>query len=219
MQIKKDKDGNIFTVKNSYMQGTAKFYNVVRVKDGKTISIRESVYSSRDFSFDEIKEISKNTTSPKSTNSVLIGLDLSSTNSGIAIFIDKQYVYSTVIKPSGGTYKRINYVVEELLKIIKQYDVKHAIIEDIFLKKGATHTFKVLSGLQHCVCCMLIKNNVSFDILSAETWRKHAGISNKSRDIAKNNSIKETIKKYGVNQEDESEAINIVQGFINMKGG
>lgn len=217
MLQKKDKNGCRYTVKSSHTKGNNKIYNVVRVADGKTISISEEQYKTSNFSFDEINKLTKSKSIPTKSN--LMGLDLSSTNSGVAIFVDKKYVYSTVIKPIGTTHKRLNYIVDELEKIIEKYNIQQVVIEDIYLQKDKQYVFKLLSGLQHCVCCMLSRKNISFELITAKQWREHSGVSNKGRDASKNSSIKKTIEKYGVHREDESEAINICQGYINMAGG
>jgi Holliday junction resolvasome RuvABC endonuclease subunit len=102
---------------------------------------------------------------------------------------------------------------------VDKYNIQQVVIEDIYLQKDKQHVFKLLSGLQHCVCCMLSKKNIPFELVSAKKWREFAGIKNTKRGSAKNESIKQTQKKYGVNREDESEAINICQAYINMAGG
>lgn len=203
--------GEMYIIKG---ESVGKKISVVRVIDGKTINIDCDLAYSGDFDFDVIKSEVEKKKSMKNNINSLLALDLSTSCSGIAIFINKKYAHSENYRPTGDVFDRIKQVKERVSLLIKQYNIDYVVIEDIYYEKGKFNVFKVLTGLQYCVLSELHDMNVKYELISAKDWRKLAGIKTTNRDGAKKASIDKARTLYNIVNEDESEAINIALGIL-----
>jgi hypothetical protein len=83
-------------------------------------------------------------------------------------------------------------------------------MEDIQYQANGILTFKILAmllGIIQEVCC---ENNIEFDVVQPNVWRKYAGTNGKNRREEKILSVAKVKEKFGINVSDDvAEAILI----------
>lgn len=109
----------------------------------------------------------------------IIGLDLSTKNSGWAIFEGDQLIAHDVIN-AGSPYlfERIEKMTSEIERVLKAFQPTKAVIEEV-LPEDVEHnqkTFKALIYLQAFIMHLMYKYNIEAELVVASHWRKGCGI-------------------------------------------
>ena len=153
----------------------------------------------------------------------ILAIDGSTKSSGYA-FIDENNVlkYGLITSNSTNVEKRIIIMRDEIIKIIKENNIKEVILEEVRPDGLNAHVGKVLTWLQGCIVVAVYEynKNIKFDFIGATSWRSVLGIQGyriqreeqKKRDIAYAN------KTYGLaltaEMDDEADAICILTSYL-----
>ncbi len=150
----------------------------------------------------------------------IIGIDASTTCSGIAVIDDGKLIYHTVIdmKNNKDTDQRVKNMMWELGKTIKEYKPDALYIEDSWNKQNI-ETTKMLSNILGAVMYICQEMKCSFTKYIPSTWRSMVGIKlddghgNKiKRDDLKKEAIARVKKMHKIScGDDEAEAICIAE--------
>lgn len=150
----------------------------------------------------------------------IIGIDASTTCSGIAVIDDGNLIYHTIInmKANKNTDQRVKNMMWELGKIIKEYNPNALYIEDSWNKQNI-ETTKMLSNILGAVMYICQELGCSFTKYIPSTWRSMVGIKlddghgNKvKRDDLKKEAITRVKKIHKIScGDDEAEAICIAE--------
>ena len=155
---------------------------------------------------------------------IIMGIDGSTKNTGIAIFKDSQLIYSNYIAAtSNDLISRINKMVDSLKEILQEYNETEKIIMEEVLPdkaKGNIKTHKALMWLQGAIAIMIHNKfpKTQIEYIMPNSWRAQVGIHTgrsvkraelKAADIQ---FVKEHFNK-DVN-DDEADAILIAYSYI-----
>ena len=141
----------------------------------------------------------------------LLALDLSSHSTGWSVWIDgelKDYGYIYQSKTIKWDTRRINFMKNEIIKIIKKYNVNVFAMEDIIFK--SKKALYVLSKLQGVICDLLYKNNKRYCLITPREWKAAYDINRDSswkgennREQSKEKTVACVNKDFGLNLEKE----------------
>ena len=145
------------------------------------------------------------------TEPVLLSLDISSHSTGYAIFkkgkLEKYGYFYQSMKEKQDT-KRINYIKNEILKLITTHGINCVAIEDVIFKhKRALY---VLSKMQGIILDYLFENSIKWLLITPIEWKTLFDINQNSdwngannREVSKKKTIALVNKKYNLNLEEE----------------
>lgn len=149
-----------------------------------------------------------------------IAFDPASHKTGWAIMTTSELGFelckSGVIKaPKGEPDQRIEYMVESVINLLRDYGPDQAVIEEprqMGSKKGvATYRKAAYRIINACVECLTMSNVYTFDCL---TWKD---------DCKKEATIKDVNERFGLELEkkdnDEADAIGICDFFVRRQEG
>lgn len=155
----------------------------------------------------------------------ILALDLSTKSTGFAVFYENKIADHGIIKAtSKNTFDRYSAMKEEILKIVKEYDIDTLILEDVIpTNRGIPTVQKVLTQLQGIIVHSIYEYTKSLNIIyyTASEWRKINHIKQgpgvkrenlKQQDIAK---VKE-LYKIDCN-DDEADALLILNAYLVQK--
>ena len=152
---------------------------------------------------------------------IILSIDASTKNTGIAIFENSKLIHYQCINSSNiNTLKRIKYMTKEIQKIINKYQPTKVVIQDILPEdvKHNQNVFKALIYLQASLVLKLSDYNLEPTFYTASHWRAQVGIKT-GRGI-KRNQLKIASKKlvtaiYQINVNDDiSDAICLGMAYI-----
>lgn len=156
---------------------------------------------------------------------MLLAIDGSTKKTGIAAFDSggKLLGYKTIrAKNSEPVLKRIEFMINEIEKIIIDKNITKCCIEEVPLKKGSMATFKALFYLQGFLIKMLEKHNVKYNFLEPSEWRRICGIKNGrgiKREEVKQLDIAFVKEKFDIIANDDvCDAISIGYAYFKKKG-
>lgn len=154
----------------------------------------------------------------------VLALDLSSKNSGWAVFEDTTYIASGCISASStDVIKRINKITKELNEILTQYQIDHVIMEEVLPNVGHNtnaNVWKALTWLQAAVCFLLHENYPKIDkeFIMPNSWRAKIGIhtgAGVKRETLKQKDIEFVKQTFGLDVgDDEADAIGIGYAYV-----
>ena len=147
----------------------------------------------------------------------LIAFDQATEHFGLSIFDDGKLVFYSLYTFSGDLVARLTKIRKLVNDIvIKEWKPDYIVFEDIQYQNGIM-TFKVLAmllGIIHEVCS---ENEIPFECVSPNVWRKYAGTCGKSRREEKLLSMAVVKEKYNISVSDDvAEAILIGSYGIRM---
>lgn len=163
---------------------------------------------------------------------VTMGIDASTTATGVAIFDDEKLIYHDTIRPDGKDWRdRLFHQAPTLDAIIKKYKPEYACVEDVPLKpSGGLKTLVILGAVQGMVYTALASNNVQAVFVTPTTWRSRLGMfdgtkEGKKREVLKEKAVNEANRIFGLNlgwfgpnskksKDDEAESILICWSYI-----
>lgn len=129
---------------------------------------------------------------------ILLSIDASTHSTGISIFakgklIHYDYIYQS--KTNKWDTSRINYMKNEIIKVIDKYNVNCVAMEDVIMKNMIS--LYVLSKLQGVLCDYFYKNNIKYLKLTPKEWkgayninRADATFGANSREESKEKTVK-----------------------------
>lgn len=160
-------------------------------------------------------------------NNVYMGIDASSTCTGVSIFKDGNLEYYTAIKPKGDNWRdRLFHEQPELSRIMEEYKPCKIYMEDVPNNpSGGLKTAMVLGGVQGFIYGVAANHNIPIEFVFPTTWRSAIGLfdgtkEGKKREVLKQKAIEMANEKFGLellwvspsskkNEDDIAEAILI----------
>lgn len=143
----------------------------------------------------------------------VIAFDQATEHFGLSIWDDGQLVFSSLYNFSGDTVSRlikIKKFVQDI--VINNWHPDYIVMEDIQQQHGAVLTYKILAMLLGILEVICVENNISYEIVSPNVWRKYAGTCGKNRREEKLLSVAIVKEKYNIIVNDDvAEAILIGQ--------
>ena len=134
----------------------------------------------------------------------LLSCDCATKIFGWAIIDKKDFTlvdYGEIKCDNEDTLYRINYMVDELQKVVKKYgkSIDSAVVEDVprqFQKN--IETTVILSKLNGAVLYLLYKYHIEVELIYPSTWHSKLNIKTSKGDVKKQ-SIEWVNNKYGLN--------------------
>lgn len=120
-----------------------------------------------------------------------IGIDGSTTSTGIGVFNDKHLVYYENIKPKSKDWcERVSLLGKRLNEILKDYpQIEEAYVEDIPLKDGKLTILK-LGSVRGAIATICELNNVKLFARKVNEWRQDAGFFDGTKDGMRRKTMK-----------------------------
>lgn len=168
------------------------------------------------------------------TNNIYMGIDASSTCTGVSVFVDNKLAYYEAIRPNGDNWRdRLFHEGPELTKIIQKYKPQKIYMEDVPLKaSGGLKTLVILGGVQGFIYGVAASNGVPIEFVSPTMWRSIAGLfdgtkEGKKRDVLKKKAVEMANSQFGLelnwvspsskkNDDDIAEAILICAAMLGL---
>lgn len=157
---------------------------------------------------------------------IVMAIDPSTKNTGVAIFKDQDLVHHECISASNlNIFKRIDTMVQGIEKLIDEYKVEKVSIEDVYPEDTHSNmsTYKVLVYLQGFILNLLDKKGIedkNIKFFTSSEWRKKCGIKTGAgihRQSLKPKDIQFVRDQFGISvNDDEADAIGI--GFASVGG-
>lgn len=127
----------------------------------------------------------------KRIKQVSMGLDLSTTSSGWAVFEDDKLMAYGCIKPSGKDWReRISDEMPKIDDIIKHYKPNIIYVEDVPLKKSTPKILVILGAVQGALVATASCHNVPIFYIQPTKWRSPLGLYDGSREGTKRPELK-----------------------------
>ena len=146
----------------------------------------------------------------------ILALDQASKITGYAIFKNGVYLkHGTIESNHSDLGIRLQYLRDELMLLINNYNIDEVIFEDIQLQDNIGNnvaTFKTLAEVMGVIIVTLTDLNVSYTSVLSSEWRKRLslGTGGNTRKVQKQKAQIYIKNKYGLNvSEDEADALCI----------
>ena len=141
----------------------------------------------------------------------IIAFDQATERFGLSIFEDNQLVFYSLYTFSGDVIHRLTKIKKFVQDVvINEWKPDIIIMEDIQYQQNGILTFKILAmllGILQELCC---ENNIEFEAVSPNVWRKYAGTNGKNRREEKLLSVGKVKEKFSISVSDDvAEAILI----------
>ena len=153
-------------------------------------------------------------------STILLSLDTSTTETGIAIFKNGRYEKSYTIK-SNVKSNKLTDMIQKIYQEITNISPQIVICEDMCIVRNAS-TSRILSELIGAVRGICISQNIFFDKLRPNEWRA-LNLSDKEKLPKKREDCKEWSKHKAkllfnkdFSSDNESDAVLIGQAYINL---
>lgn len=162
-------------------------------------------------------------------NEYILALDASTKRTGYAIYTQKNETikYGVISSASADVEKRICIMRDEIIRLVKENNIKTIIIEEVRPDGGNAHTGKVLTWLQGCIAVAAYEYNKNIEIvyIGPSSWRRVIGIPQGrgvKREQQKIMDIEYANKTYNLHltsfQDDEADAICILSAYFKNAG-
>lgn len=157
---------------------------------------------------------------------ILLSLDASTKSTGYAIFKNNELIQQDcIVCSSSNLYQRINKITQEIIQIIKNYNVDTIVMEDVIPEQSKSHsTFRALIYLQATIHLSVYNENpkIKIDLFYPGEWRKQCNIKTGKgikREQLKSASIDFVKNKYSLNltSDDIADAICIGTAYLKLK--
>lgn len=167
-------------------------------------------------------------------NNVYMGIDASSSCTGVSVFMNNQLVHYEAIKPEGADWReRLFHEGPALSEIIQKYKPQKIFMEDVPLKaSGGLKTLVILGGIQGFIYGVAASNNIPIEFISPTSWRSIVGLfdgtkEGKKREVLKQKAIEIVNDYFGLqlkwvspnskkNEDDIAEAILICAAMLGV---
>jgi Holliday junction resolvasome RuvABC endonuclease subunit len=152
---------------------------------------------------------------------MILALDLSSKSSGYAVGDGENLVdHGCITSASTSNIKRIIKMRDELVEIMKKYNITEIVTEEVRTDYKNAQTYKVLNWVQAAVVIAAFEINPKIEItyIQPSSWRAAVGIHTGrgiKRETLKQEDILYVKNKYGLTVgDDEADAIGILDAYI-----
>lgn len=141
----------------------------------------------------------------------IVAFDQATERFGLSIWDNGQLVFFTLYTFTGTLAIRLAKIKKLITEIIIPYWKPDFIVcEDIQYQHGAVLTYKVLAMLLGIIEVACVENDIDYEVVSPNVWRKYMGTCGKTRQEEKLLSIATVKQKFHVNVGDDiAEAILI----------
>ena len=165
----------------------------------------------------------------------VMGIDASTTSTGVSIFDETNLIFYTTIKPTGEDWRdRLFHQGPVLKEIVEEYKPDIVYMEDVPLKKvGGLQTLVILGGVQGFFYGIIASHNIPVKFLAPTQWRSKLQMFNgteegKKREVLKKKAVMMANEIFGLNlvwngptskktEDDVAEAILIAYSQIKPK--
>lgn len=150
---------------------------------------------------------------PEKNGYRVIAFDQATEHFGLSIWDDGKMVFYSLYTFTGDAVSRLVKIKKFINDIvINVWKPDFIVMEDIQQQHGAVMTFKILAMLLGVIEVTCAENNIEYEVVSPNVWRKYAGTCGKTRKEEKLLSMAVVKEKYGVTVTDDiAEAILIGQ--------
>ena len=137
-----------------------------------------------------------------------MGIDGSTTSTGISVFDDEKLLYYDCIKPRSKDWQeRLVVLTNEIHKVFRMYKINMVYMEDVPLKDGKI-TIKKLSAVRGVIFALCALEGIEFNAISVSDWRNNAGFygngkENLKRDKMKERAIEEVKELFDIDVNDD----------------
>lgn len=147
----------------------------------------------------------------------IIAFDQATERFGLSIYEEGKLIFYSLYTFSGDLVHRLVKIKKFVQDIVlKEWKPDVIIMEDIQYQQNGILTFKVLAMLLGILQELCSENNIEFEAVSPNVWRKYAGTNGKNRREEKILSIAKVKEKFGISVSDDvAEAILI--GFYGVR--
>lgn len=148
----------------------------------------------------------------------VLALDLSSKRTGWATRANGELEYGAIASSSTKVEKRICVMRDEVIELIKKYNITHIIAEEVRPDGMNSHTGKILNWLQGVIAIAAYETNnkIEIEFIGATSWRSKLKLQKNAvkREQQKLMDIQYVKDKYNiVTQDDEADAICILDAY------
>lgn len=135
-----------------------------------------------------------------------MGIDASTTCTGVSIFKNKKLIYYEAMRPEGKDWRdRLFHEGPALSQIIQKYKPDKIYMEDVPLKaSGGLKTLVILGGVQGFIYGVAASNKVPIEFVSPTSWRSMVGLfdgtkEGKKREVLKQKAVEMANNYFGLN--------------------
>ena len=148
---------------------------------------------------------------PEKTGYRIIAFDQATEHFGLSIWDNGELVFYSLYNFTGDLVSRLLKIKQFIQQIvIDNWKPDFIVMEDIQQQHGAIITYKILAMLLGVIEVVCKENNIKYEVVSPNTWRKYAGTCGKNRKEEKILSVAKVKEKFGINVSDDvAEAILI----------
>ena len=152
---------------------------------------------------------------------VVVGIDGSTKRSGVAVMIDGELKYYTLVDLhlEKDTMKRIRIMLLKICEILDQYEIDEIHMEKAF-KNSNTSTTMMLANIAGGIMLYCAKNNITFIHPEPSVWRAKIKLGQGrgvKRDTLKAEAIAAVKLAYGLDVDDDTaEAILIARSAFDL---
>lgn len=139
------------------------------------------------------------------TTKVYMGIDASTTCTGVSIFSDNKLVYYGAIKPQGDNWReRLMNEGPELKAVMKKYRPDKIYMEDVPKEThGGSNTLMILGAVQGYILGVASSLSIPIEFIAPTSWRSKAGMfdgtkEGKKREVLKKKAIEMANEKFGL---------------------
>lgn len=162
----------------------------------------------------------------------IMGIDASTTSTGLAVFEDGQLVYHITIQPTGSDWReRLFHQGPEIKLAVEEHRPDVVYMEDVPLKKaGGLQTLVILGAVQGFIYGIMASHGIPVYYLGPTQWRSRLKMydgtkEGKKREVLKKKAVDMCNDIFGINlewhgpnskksQDDEAEAILVAYSQI-----
>ena len=167
-------------------------------------------------------------------NNIYMGIDASTTCTGISVFADKKLIYYGAVKPQGDNWReRLMNEGPELKAVMKKYQPEKFYMEDVPKEAhGGSSTLIILGAVQGYILGIASSLSIPIEFIAPTSWRSKAGMfdgtkEGKKREVLKQKAILMANEKFGLelkwvspsskkNEDDIAEAILICASMLGI---
>lgn len=141
----------------------------------------------------------------------VIAFDQATENFGLSIYDNGELKFLSLYVFKGLVSDRLLQIKRFVEMIVKNWSPDFIVFEDIqYQPKSGVVTFKILAMLLGIIEMVCKENNIPYEIVSPNVWRKYAGTCGKTRLEEKKLSVAVVKEKYGIKVNDDvAEAVLI----------
>lgn len=140
----------------------------------------------------------------------VIAFDQATEKFGLSVFDNGELVYYNLLVFSGTLINRLVKIKKTVEVIINNWQPDFIVMEDIQQQHGAVTTYKILAMLLGILEVLCSENDIQYEVVSPNVWRKFAGTCGKTRTEEKKLSVAVVKDKYNIAVTDDvAEAILI----------